>query len=281
MGGTITMRIGELVKANIGNIFRYCENEPAELARLMSAEYTRMRFGLAWPFCTDTDKIAARDHCRYWTTQYVVADRRVRVCSQWFDKQQEAFSNYLVAKQIAPAPAIRPNSEFPPRHASILRRPNGRYGGTQIGDAQNAFVRVILSRLGNEAFDYGDWERTKAYFDHRCAYCDQSTVEHRDHAVPINRSKLGEHRLGNLVPACKQCNAAKHDRDYREYLGENMDRIARIEAYMVAKSYVPLGDNDQVKRILEQAHKEIAALAERYAEILNTILLPPSTEQIG
>ena len=44
------MRIGDLVKDHIGKIFRHCEGDPIELVRLMSAEYSRRTFGLAYPF---------------------------------------------------------------------------------------------------------------------------------------------------------------------------------------------------------------------------------------
>jgi hypothetical protein len=47
---------------------------------------------------------------------------------------------------------------------------------------------------------------------------------------------------------------------------------------MASRGYVPLGENDQVKGILEQAHKEVAALATRYIELLNMILVRPQAE---
>ena len=102
-----------------------------------------------------------------------------------------------------------------------------------------------------------------------------------DHGVPINRAKLGEHRLGNVIPACKKCNTGKHQRDYREHLRDDVDRIERIETYMASKGYVPLGDNDQVRGILEQAHKEIAALADRYIGTLNMVLVRQPAQPVG
>jgi hypothetical protein len=263
-----SMRIGELVKDHIGKIFRHCENDPTELIRLMSAEYSRRTFGLAWPFCADADKIT--DNSRYWADRYVLGERRLRVCSQWYERQREGFCNYLAAKQIALVTAPKPTAE--PRPRSMPSARNSRYGSIQVGDAQNAFVRFILSRLGDESFGERDWQETKAHFGNRCAYCDDGEAEQMDHGVPINRSKLGEHRLGNVIPACKKCNSGKHQKDYQEHLRDDLERIERIEGYMVSRGYVPLGENDQVKRILEQAHKEVAVLADRYIEILNMIL---------
>jgi hypothetical protein len=267
------VRIGELVKDNISNIFRHCESEPAELLRLMNADYSRRIFGLAWPFCADANRISAKDHSRYWAERYVVGDQRFRVCSQWYDRHWDAFCQYLLGKRITFSPTPKPNLESRPRP---MRISNSRYGSIQIGDAQNAFIRFILSRLGEESFDERDWKETKAYFGNRCAYCEDDSADEMDHGVPINRSKLGEHRLGNIIPACKKCNSGKHQKDYREHLQDDLDRIERIEIYMVSRGYAPLGETGPVKGILEQAHKEVGALADRYIETLNMLLIRPS-----
>jgi hypothetical protein len=269
------MRIGEFVKDHLDEIFRYCESDPAELTRLMDTGYSKKTFGLAWPFCADASGISVKDHIRYWRNLHVVCDRRVRVCSQWFERQREPFRSYLVSRGIAVpfAPETAPTS---PIRAPEPR--NGRYGSIHIGDAQNALIRLILSKIGEASFDERDWQATKAYFDNRCAYCPDGGADQMDHGVPINRTKLGEHRLGNVIPACKKCNSGKHQRDYREHLGEDQDRIDRIENYMTSSGYVPLGDNKQVKAILDQAHKEVAALAERYIAIINTALAVSSKE---
>jgi hypothetical protein len=202
-----------------------------------------------------------------------VGGKRLRVCSQWFDKQRALFSRYLVEKRIVTSFSQKTDSERPVLHPS--KSQNSRYGSIQIGDSQNAFIRFLLSRLGEESITERDWQETKAYFENGCAYCGESDADQMDHGIPINRSKLGEHRLGNIIPACKKCNTRKHQRDYREHLGDDFDRIARIEIYMKNKHYLPLGDNIQIKNVLEQAHKEVAALAERYIALLNNLMAGP------
>ncbi len=57
----------------------------------------------------------------------------------------------------------------------------------------------------------------------------------------------------------------------REFLEENTAAISRIEEYMDSKNYVPLEDNEQMKMILNMAHKEVATLADRYIKIINEI----------
>lgn len=162
-----------------------------------------------------------------------------------------------------------------PRNSSP--RFNSRYRGNAIGNAQNLFVRNILSRLGNESFSEKDWEATKDYFSRKCAYCGEETDLVIEHAIPINKEKLGEHRLGNLVPSCKACNSQKSNQDFREFLGDKTEQISKIEQYMESRNYVPLEDNEQMQMILNMAHKEVAALAERYVKIING-LFPQSLE---
>ncbi len=90
--------------------------------------------------------------------------------------------------------------------------------------------------------------------------------------MPINKEKLGEHKLGNLVPSCKPCNESKGGKDFREFLEDNTTAISRIKEYMDSKNYVPLEDNnEQMKMILDMAHKEVAALADRYITIINEL----------
>jgi len=56
------MRVGELVKHYVGDILRYCENDPNELLRLMDAAYSKRKFNIRWPFLTEAGGITSRDH---------------------------------------------------------------------------------------------------------------------------------------------------------------------------------------------------------------------------
>ena len=44
-------------------------------------------------------------------------------------------------------------------------------------------------------------------FDNRCAYCGCKGDLQVEHVIPISQG--GEHHLGNIVPACQQCNYSK------------------------------------------------------------------------
>ena len=275
------MKIGQLVKTYVRKIFRYCdESDPEELTRLMDAKYSKITFGINYPFCSEVETISSQLSMRHWRDIHIVRGKTVRVCSQWVDpprsQSRELFCRYLLTKKLAdneelaaikslPQPFEKPSSPEPKRAA------RGRYRGSAIGNAQNLFVRNILSNIGRESFNESDWQETKAYFMNTCAYCGAETDLVIDHAIPINKVKLGEHRIGNLVPSCNDCNNKKGDRDYMEYLNGDEGKRQTIDSFMNSKNYVPLGNNEQVRTILDLAYAEVSALVDRYIVIINSL----------
>lgn len=273
------MRIGQLVKAHIRQIFSYCDSvEHDEILSLLNPVYSKQIFGLNFPFCTAIDEIQPSEYRRYWTEIYLVRGKSVRVTSQWYESNRPFFIQYLKLKKIQLKPDIEDSdlTSAAFQETRINNRSNSRYRGNAIGNSQNLFIRNILSRLGSESFSEKDWEETKSYFSQRCAYCGTETELLIEHAIPINKEKLGEHRLGNLVPSCKLCNSKKGGTDFREFLGEKIEYIQKIEKYMDSRNYVPLEDNEQMRMILDMAHKEVSALADRYIRIINE-LFPQSS----
>jgi 5-methylcytosine-specific restriction endonuclease McrA len=270
------MKIGELVKQHIKQIFFHCDNvEHNEIFFLLNPQYSKNTFGVNFPFCIELENIEQSKSKRYWTETYLVRGKRLRVTSQWYETSIPLFIKYLESKQITPKidsfEYERNEGQANNKQEAPSSRSNSRYRGNPIGNAQNLFIRNILSSLGVESFNEQDWNFTKNYFSHKCAYCGAETELLIEHAIPINKEKLGEHKLGNLVPSCKWCNSNKGGKDFREFLGENAEAIRRIEEYMDSKNYVPLADNQQMKMILNMAHKEIAALADRYITIINEL----------
>ncbi len=278
------MAVGRLVKGYVGDIFAYCDSKDhEELDRLLDREYSKKTFGLSFPFCKEVKDIEPAESRRFWTEVYMVRGRRVRVISQWVEKHRPKFVAYLEGHDIATAAeALAYEDEWSaaPRGtasreavARVSSRANARYRSYAIGIAQNAFIRNILSGLGTESFSERDWLETKAHFDNRCAYCGQDGELLIEHAIPINRESLGEHRLGNIVPSCRKCNADKGGRDFRDFLGDDEAAIDRIEQYMESRNYVPLEDNEQMRLVLNMAHSEVGALAERYVRLVNSVFM--------
>jgi 5-methylcytosine-specific restriction endonuclease McrA len=275
------MKIGQLVKAYTKTVFRYCdEGDHEELMRLMDVKYSKDILGINFPFCAEVETISPELSKRYWRDIHVVRGRTVRVCSQWVDlpksKSRELFCRYLLSRKLADDEELSAIGSLSQPHLTSKAGPRkraarGRYRNSAIGNAQNLFVRNILSNIGQESFNENDWQETKAYFMNKCAYCGAETNLVIDHAIPINKAKLGEHRIGNLVPSCKGCNDRKGNRDYNEYLNGDDEKRRRIESYMDSKNYVPLGNNEQVRMILDLAHAEVSALVDRYIVIINSL----------
>ncbi|GHV71637.1 hypothetical protein AGMMS49928_24340 [Spirochaetia bacterium] len=182
-----------------------------------------------------------------------------------------AYARFLEYKKSGGVIEVKTNKKR--RSTNNTTKRNSRYKKYAIGSSQNSLIRNILSRLGNESFTEDDWKETKKHFTNRCAYCGTEDKLDMDHAIPINREKLGEHRLGNIVPACSKCNSNKGDKDYKEYLGSNTERIKIIEEYMNSKNYVPLEDNDKLRKILDLAYEEVSSIAERYITIIDDLFM--------
>jgi hypothetical protein len=140
----------------------------------------------------------------------------------------------------------------------------------RVGDVQNSLVRLILWQVGKESITDRHLREAKAFFGDRCAYCDEEKELHFDHAAPINKTSLGQHRVGNLVPSCGNCNQEKGQRDFRQYLctDPNGDiKIKKILEYMKRHNYVPLNDDKRIKALLEEARKETAEVCRSGCQI--------------
>ena len=97
-----------------------------------------------------------------------------------------------------------------------------------------------------------------------CAFCGSPEVKRWDHLLPI--SKGGDTVLGNMVPACAQCDDSKQDKPFEEWMTSDAkyspkslgvkdvgQRIKRIKAYIQHFGYVPLSLEDRLnKRELER-----------------------------
>ena len=80
-------------------------------------------------------------------------------------------------------------------------------------------------RLGAASFTFTDkdWERLMSRFRFCCAYCGVNPGRnnqnrsrlHKEHVIPLSRG--GSHSLGNILPACPQCNIAKGNRTVMEW----------------------------------------------------------------
>ncbi|MFD3577476.1 HNH endonuclease [Streptomyces sp. NPDC058644] len=86
--------------------------------------------------------------------------------------------------------------------------------------------RAMLARAKRYSVSDRDLARLWGRYEGSCAYCgERSPSLHQEHVVPISRG--GVDGIGNLVPACPDCNLSKGDRTVMEWrLGKKSPRYA-------------------------------------------------------
>jgi hypothetical protein len=148
-------------------------------------------------------------------------------------------------------------------------------GGTKHpAEIANLLVRHILSSRAPLTND--QWQRTVEHFGSSCAYCGtaQDDSPEKDHAIPINRDNMGEHTAANVVPVCKECNGLKHARDYREFLADKPEQLAKIDRFMEEAGCQPLRDSDsanKMRALLNEAYDDAKDMVAKYARLLGVI----------
>lgn len=278
------MKIGQIVKSYIKEVNSFCnEKDHSEFEKLLDKTYCKNTFNINYPFYKKVDLMTKKDNDRFWSQVYIIRGVTVRITNDWYDRCHSRFIQYLISKNIATKKDFNEealvilNKKLEKNKNDIVQNKipaNNRYRGNAIGNASNLLVRNILSNLGTEQFNEKDWKETKQYFKNLCAYCgEESKNLIMEHAVPINKESLGEHRLGNIVPSCNKCNNSKGSKNFVDFLSNDNIKIEVIKKYMDDKNYVPLGENEQIKMILNMAYNEIPSISNRYIQILNGLVL--------
>ncbi len=122
----------------------------------------------------------------------------------------------------------------------------------------NSAIRIFLQDVGK----FYDKERSfdpfvpkKAqkvelleYFEYKCCYCGEtidSSMLSQDHLIPMNKTSLGLHAWGNVVPCCRNCNNEKQQTPWQEFLSKKAagnvlkNRKQRIKSFVREKNYDP------------------------------------------
>lgn len=68
-------------------------------------------------------------------------------------------------------------------------------------------------------FSSFDWKQCKHYFNNECAYCGRKLKNlTQDHFIPL--SKGGNYTKNNIIPACRNCNSQKHNKNFSTWYKE-------------------------------------------------------------
>ncbi|WP_168929457.1 HNH endonuclease signature motif containing protein [Nocardioides sp. GY 10113] len=276
--------IGAFVRQHLPQILAYCQANPEEFANLQDREYCLTNFRQSYAVLRARTGESKPSKCWAAKSSGPFSDAGYWVTSEWVSNLHTAhFIVYLISKGIEPIGVsedfIAWAQETVDEFGTTSAAPGGaRYRSTALGVAQNALVRYLLSNLPYETFAQDDWEAVKARdFGGTCAYCGETKKTTIDHAVPINRIHLGEHRLGNLVPACGSCNGRKSNTTYTEFLEtfyaadpeQARMRIGDLDTHAAKHDYQPIEDHEGVRPIIEEARAKLAEVASLYLDRIN------------
>jgi len=139
-------------------------------------------------------------------------------------------------------------------------------------DIANTALRIFLQEMGAEydrergliPYRGGrDFDTIKQFFEGMCCYCNAAPAAAQDHLVPMNKSSLGLHAWGNVVPACGPCNATKQGREWKDFMieragAEASDRYNRMQAFLAEYRYRPERD---LREVAEALYDEVGATA--------------------
>ena len=124
-------------------------------------------------------------------------------------------------------------------------------------DISNSAIRIFLQEVGkfyDQARGFVPFgskvvhkDELLSFFSHGCCFCGEQITRKslsQDHLVPMNKTSLGLHAWGNVVPCCSACNSEKQQKHWRDYLiikaGELAKvRIKRIDEFVKSKNYDP------------------------------------------
>ena len=78
------------------------------------------------------------------------------------------------------------------------------------------------------------WFYILKLFNNECAYCGSKDSIEQEHVISVNKG--GKTSLGNIVPACRRCNASKKDNDLFDWYPFadcfSKTRLNKLLAYM-------------------------------------------------
>lgn len=125
-------------------------------------------------------------------------------------------------------------------------------------DISNSAIRIFLQDVGkfyDEARNYvpftplkGQKEELLTFFNYECCYCNAKIDTKSlslDHLIPMNKSSLGLHAWGNVVPCCQTCNNEKQQKPWEVFLKSKAPatdferRKELISRFVLEKRYDP------------------------------------------
>ena len=124
-------------------------------------------------------------------------------------------------------------------------------------DISNSAIRIFLQDVGKfydeaRGFDpFGPKVSQKDelidFFKYECCFCGAEINRKslsQDHLIPMNKTSLGLHAWGNVVPCCQSCNNEKQQKPWQEFItikagSKTVSRQQKIIDFVASKNYDP------------------------------------------
>jgi len=106
---------------------------------------------------------------------------------------------------------------------------------------RRAKQRTLAAASGSSAngLPLKEWKAVLKEFNFQCAYCGSTEGLQQEHIIPVVRG--GKYEIGNIIPACKHCNASKKDKEFEKwYMNSDVFDIERMQHI---KKYIKSADS--------------------------------------
>jgi len=166
----------------------------------------RNRHDGLYPQCRSCQKIVGQKYYIKHRTERIAAVQRyagtIRGKQLIHERSKRHYAEHREEELAAAKQWRRSNRE---RRRAYIRKWN-KENRAKVRGYQKAYK---IRRYGTrpELTDAG-WKIILAIFRNRCVYCGKKTLKlEQDHVIAL--SQHGKHTCGNVVPACRSCNAIK------------------------------------------------------------------------
>ncbi|MDB4954352.1 MAG: hypothetical protein JWO36_1921 [Myxococcales bacterium] len=143
-------------------------------------------------------------------------------------------------------------------------------------DIANTALRIFLQEMGS-AYDEErglqvydgkkHFPEVRKFFGERCCYCGDALKSGRiaqDHLIAMNKTDLGLHAWGNVVPSCQDCNSIKQGTHWKDFLiqraaGAAKERHKRVTDFIKHYGYAPKPSD--LHEVAAALYDEVGAIA--------------------
>jgi hypothetical protein len=147
--------------------------------------------------------------------------------------------------------------------------------GTRMFSRMNyQVVRGMMELITTQELSRTDWSCIKEFFEHRCAYCGISdTGDTRNGLVPdhlIPASQNGDYLIGNVVPACHDCNDRRGKKPWESWLRQNYPEDAEIKVKTIVRylqQYPYTHQERPEERLTEEERQEYESIMSEWGRL--------------